>query len=199
MRLRSGFCADLCAVLLHGTRKPISLWTWLHALSRWNRKRPATKFEEHIVALRFNWNKNKSWKTNLDHCPILLLIYCTTGSWCSHTCVPEKYLHVLSQNFLPLQLGREKFLTWEEVKVMRARSAAQRKSSASCTATLYNTVPSVLLLIACRSETFHFPVVLNALIEREYLCCQSKWAFCPRLGGDCCSSTEASCLVIQLP
>lgn len=116
-----------------------------------------------------------------------------------HKLAPEKYLHPTEFKVYSLQLGREKFLTWEQVKVMGARSAAQRKFSASCTAALYNTVPSVLILIFCRSETFHFPVFLNALIDREYPCCQSKWASCPRLGGDCCSSTEASCLVIQLP
>lgn len=87
-----------------------------------------------------------------------------------------------------LQLGREKFLTWEKVMVTGARSAAQRISFlASCTI-LYNTVPSVLKLIAWRSETFHFLGFLNALIDREYPCCQSKWASCPRLGGDCRSS-----------
>jgi len=72
------------------------------------------------------------------------------------------------------QLRREKFLTLEEVKVLGTRSAAKCKFSASCACLLYNTVLSVLTFNSCKSETFHFPLVLNELIDREYPCCQSK-------------------------
>lgn len=51
---------------------------------------------------------------------------------------------------------------------------------------------------AWRSESLHFLVFLNALIDREYPGCQSQRGSCPRLGGDCCGSTEASSLVILL-
>lgn len=119
-----------------------------------------------------------------------------------HKLVPRKYLHALSSHRvwgLFFAAG-----TWEVSDLRKGHDHRSQKCSsaqfflASCTIR-YNTVPSVLKLIAWRSETFHFLGFLNALIDREYPCCQSKWASCPRLGGDCCSSTEASCLVIQLP
>lgn len=96
--------------------------------------------------------------------------------------------------------------TWEvcdlrEVKVIEAGSAPRTFffSPAASSALLHNTAPSVWVLNAWRSETFHFLLFLNALIDREYPRCQSKWASCPRLGGDCCGSTEASCFVILSP
>lgn len=51
---------------------------------------------------------------------------------------------------------------------------------------------------AWRSERLHFLAFLNALIDREYPRCQSKRGSCPRLGGDCCGSTQASSLLILL-
>lgn len=96
--------------------------------------------------------------------------------------------------------------TWEvcdlrEVKVIEAGSAPRTffPPPVASSAVLHNTAPSVWVLSAWRSKTFYFLLFLNALIDREYPRCQSKWASCPRLGGDCCGSTEASCFVILSP
>lgn len=94
-----------------------------------------------------------------------------------HLCIVKVYLSLG---------GHEKSLTCEGVKVMGAWRSAQPDF-------LYRYSLQHHPLFAWRSETFHILVFLKALIDREYPCCQSKWASCPRLGGDFCRSSETTC------
>lgn len=71
------------------------------------------------------------------------------------------YSHPTEFLIYSLQREHEKFLTRKGFKVTGARSAAQCTFLASCPATLYNTVLSVLILIASWSKNFPLPCCLK--------------------------------------